>query len=282
MRNVHCSIARSRTGFTLIELLVVIGIIAVLVAMLLPVLGRTREVARSASCANNLRQIGVALATYVNDFNGYTPRVQYVFAVTGNPPSYVFLADEAVRPLWFHALQRYLGTRVLMLDSRPIDDPAVDNATVRGYLEDQGPGIFRCPSAKPARARAVGSLTWPVSYMPNGNVMFSRYNRNNGGDINNSYHISYSSIKFKDRQMAVAETVLGTLVDSEFVDAWMSNAIVWVGEHRLMGLNVGNSHTVMPWHGGGRTSNILMADWHVETGVDGSTGARARYQGPIH
>src|SRR4051812_43241892 len=51
-------------GFTLIELLVVIAIIAVLIALLLPAVQAAREAARRAQCANNLKQIGLALHNY--------------------------------------------------------------------------------------------------------------------------------------------------------------------------------------------------------------------------
>jgi prepilin-type N-terminal cleavage/methylation domain-containing protein len=58
-------------GFTLVELLVVIVVISILAALLLPVVGRAKEQARSVSCKNHLHQIGLAMQMYVADHNMY-------------------------------------------------------------------------------------------------------------------------------------------------------------------------------------------------------------------
>ena len=68
--HIHSMHARA---FTLIELLVVIAIIAILAAILFPVFARARENARRTSCASNLKQIGLGIIQYAQDFDGYMP-----------------------------------------------------------------------------------------------------------------------------------------------------------------------------------------------------------------
>src|SRR5881398_2775644 len=60
-------------GFTLIELLVVIAIIAILAAILFPVFAQAREAARKASCASNLRQLGLGMSMYIQDYDERFP-----------------------------------------------------------------------------------------------------------------------------------------------------------------------------------------------------------------
>ena len=73
----------SRKGFTLIELLVVIAIIAILAAILFPVFAKAREKARQTSCLSNIKQVGLAIMMYAQDYDETLPMKYFNTGVSG-------------------------------------------------------------------------------------------------------------------------------------------------------------------------------------------------------
>ncbi len=133
--------------FTLIELLVVIAIIMVLAAMLLPVLMRTRAMARRTLCINNLRQIGIATVNYADEAE--------IFPVlTARPLGHH--EEDHIRNLTL--LYRFYYEEVGYLQLGFLQSG--------GYMPvDAGQTIFYCPSTDPRTARywtADPYLPWPT------------------------------------------------------------------------------------------------------------------------
>lgn len=91
---------QTRRGFTLIELLVVIGVIALLIGILLPVLAKARKSAKTAVCISNMRQLALATTGYANDYDRKYPQ-----PTTSEPGLSTADRNSSV---WFNALDYYL------------------------------------------------------------------------------------------------------------------------------------------------------------------------------
>ncbi len=107
--------ASTRKGFTLIELLVVIAIIAILAAILFPVFAKARENARKSSCQSNMKQMGIGLGMYVQDFDETLPGC-YIGAWTG---AFWSTSNPTGNVRWSQALDPYIkNSKVWVCPSR--------------------------------------------------------------------------------------------------------------------------------------------------------------------
>ncbi len=148
---------RRSKGFTLIELLVVIAIIAILAAILFPVFARAREKARQASCLSNLKQAGLGLLMYAQDYDDRLPGTYQKMGQAGNWPLI----------LWAQLMQPYVKNTQLGIC--PSDDAGGGSWGI-----SYGANTEVMPDSRGAFNSSLGGITYPAETV----LVFDAWNSN--------------------------------------------------------------------------------------------------------
>jgi len=185
-----------KKGFTLIELLVVIAIIAILAAMLLPALERARTQARQSVCMSNLKQIGIAVHMYLNDYNEFFyPTVWAWTSDMGNRRATSFLRT-LVEKGYAQGYMIYDGTgdtNVLLRSGGIVACPDTKQPRVTYYIADYGYNYYLGQPAyqklskikRPSRTilfcespygqRHHATSIWDSTFNPNSGYAYGRH-----------------------------------------------------------------------------------------------------------
>lgn len=180
-------------GFTLIELLVVISIIAMLLAVLLPSLKQSREVAKSALCLGNQRSIAQLTATYAEDYRQYVPT-----SLEATP--------DDVPATWFAKLAFYY----LGVEKSP--SPNIYHPDHRWGTGAGPERVFVCPSA-PELGRTGLNHRWQIGYGWN----FMALTHLDGTNLNNSGNTA---------RMSQVQVPSQTILTGDSDDAWAQAYVI--------------------------------------------------------
>ncbi|MCL4196794.1 MAG: prepilin-type N-terminal cleavage/methylation domain-containing protein [Phycisphaerales bacterium] len=235
-------------GFTLIELLVVISIIALLISLLLPALGRAREHGRASVCASNLRQIGYSLHIYATDYNDFVPREGQPHLNHGRGMAYYYP--------WPRALYKYV---------RPLTDSRMRNLDSTVWLDH---GLF--DDMKQYQCPSYPNPLHVVHYINNG-IMMQR----TGGLYRDGRHPTAPLSEFMqpDHAMYMSEftddpdnSISGQMRGYPYLDHWYDVFLeVHInGPERDSNNWGGNIARIWSRRHFNTGSNALFADSHVE------------------
>ncbi|BCM89513.1 hypothetical protein IAD21_01359 [Abditibacteriota bacterium] len=154
------NLSSNQKAFTLIELLVVIAIIAILAAILFPVFARARENARRASCQSNLKQIGLGILQYAQDYDEKYP-IDNGGGNTGYSTTAVF--DDTTSVSWIAIIQPYMKSRQIFICPSTTASGSNGTATVDQSTSYWGAGgIFKSQIAGVLTPISLASLNQPA------------------------------------------------------------------------------------------------------------------------
>lgn len=230
---------RKQQAFTLIELLVVIAIIAILAAILFPVFAKAREKARQVTCASNMREIGLAMLQYVQDYDETHA-----------------MADSDIIGSWDRNVAPYIGQGKIQ-----------NGITVRG--QQNNVGIFKCPDDNIARygAADIAPRSYSMSRSGNDGFYFSPGFQKDANGANYTPGRNIAQLPVPAQTIMLAERPdtsnifgadNGAVVGGTAIGSF--NGANWGVQ--VSGAGAPNYGVSEPFHSGGW--NYLFADGHVK------------------
>lgn len=218
-----------RRGFTLVELLVVIGIIALLVAILLPVLSKAKMAANATKCASNLKQLGTAIFLYQGDNKGYVP-----WPASGQvgPRNDDLVYWQAGRDMNKSPLAKYLR-----MSGEPLKS------------------MFRCPADinAPQRIPQPGRPN-PYAYSFSMNEAFMNYPYPVNATTGTNYRRKFTQVKTPSEKILIGEESEETINDAR-----------WLVTGDFTKITPGKmSNDILTTRHGGK-GMVLFCDTHVES-----------------
>ena len=152
----------ARRGFTLVELLVVLGILAVLLSLVIPAVGRARSRARTVKCAANLRTVGHALWTYASESKGWLPRD----CVQDDREGTSFLLVAARRLSGMNVTADDLPRYAVLQCPEHVRAERIPGSYVSNSIavisDDEPPGRFTVLRSKPEQVRRSSSVVYVI------------------------------------------------------------------------------------------------------------------------
>ncbi len=234
-----------RNIFTLIELLIVIAVLAILIALLLPALGKSREKAKAINCTSHLKQCGVFFENYANDFDDFIPP-------PNSPKGNGFEMSSGTD--WYSG---YTYATILFLHSVPSQRALFEDSSVSETRKAAQMKVFNCPSfpytpSESAYVNPAGRQTYGMnSYLstawnPRTLVKRSRIGRSGA---------AYLPVKQPSLTILLADSIYaGSSASASSAGKHMMNYIA-SGDGKIALLHTGRAN-ILTLDGSARSANV--------------------------